>query len=251
MANRKFGVGYQVEKYQREKAEKAERERLAALTVPPVSEQEPVVAVSESTQTETTQEPSLAAAFTMMAELLREMKGSGNADEKARMLAETERLLLEQKRMSMELDREARSMPENKIWPGVSVYSYPEGEVARPKPKLINKVFWVGYDLTPDTLTPSEIEAVNSLKPGDYQVTKADGQKIAFKVNAKYTDIINPETNTFTIESLSVSFPCKGEARHNHLSLKSYCTQAMGKALPNAEDLLEEIAKLRAELAAA
>ena len=86
--------------------------------------------------------------------LLESVKGSDNADAKARVVLETERLLLEQ-------ERAKREMPENKQSPGISVYSYPEGELVRPKPAMKCRMFWVNRELTPETLTPGEIELLN------------------------------------------------------------------------------------------
>lgn len=227
-----MAIGQHVAKYQ---AQKQQREQ---------TEQEPLVA-----ENETTEQPTMAAAFTMMAELLKEMRESkGTPDDQDRRLAETERLLLEQKRLQLETDREARNMPENRTHSGLSVY-WPDPRV--PKPELKTKFSWVGYDLVNgDTLRPDEVEALNLLEPGDYMVTKADGNRINFKVTAKYADQLDSATGMLKLESMSVSFNCKGENKHNHLSLASYCRQATSGAIPNADDLLREVARLKAELSA-
>ena len=169
--------------------------------------------------------------------LLQEIRGvEHSAEAKARLALEAERLLLEQERVK-------REMPENKQAPGISVYSYPEGEMARPKAEFkCKKVYWIGYDMTTETLTPHEIDLVNRLEPGDYRVTKSDGTVIPFKVTAKHND-------RFQLEELAVWFPSKGEHRHNHGSMVSYIQQALGEKIPTAEELLAEVTRLRAELA--
>lgn len=65
--------------------------------------------------------------------------------------------------------------PDNREHPGISVYSYPEGDLKRPKPDLKVPMTWVGYPLTTDTLTPTEIDLLNQAKPGDYGFTRTDG----------------------------------------------------------------------------
>lgn len=202
--------------------------------------------VSEPT-TEATAEPSLASVFAMFGELLKEIKGSSSADSKDRALVEAERLLLEQQRFEMERDRENRNMPENKQHSGLSVF-WPD--VSIQKPKLKCKFLWVGYEVTAETQTPEEVLALNLLEPGEYSVTKADAKRIPFKITPKYFDTIDPATNRPKLEGLSVWFPCKGaEDRQNHLSMISYCRQAMGQALPTVSDLMAEVERLKRELA--
>lgn len=58
-------------------------------------------------------------------------------------------------------------IPENKVHPNpVSVYTYPEGEAARPKPKLLKETWFCGYTQRDDNLTPQEIDALNALTEG-------------------------------------------------------------------------------------
>lgn len=169
--------------------------------------------------------------------LLESVKDSDNVDAKTRVALEAERLLLEQERIK-------REMPENKQSPGISVYSYPEGDLARPKPAMKCKMFWVNRELTPETLTPGEIELLNKLEPGEYRVTKTDGTQIPFKVEAKRNDRLE-------IEQLAVWFQCKDEHRHNHNSMTSYLQQALGERIPSITELMAELARLKAELATA
>lgn len=54
-------------------------------------------------------------------------------------------------------------IPENKVHPGISAYSYPEGDRARPKPTLKHEVLFCGYRQRDDNLTPEEIDALNAI----------------------------------------------------------------------------------------
>lgn len=194
---------------------------------------------------DTTEQPTVAAALAMMAELFKEMQSGNSAASQERALNEAQRLLLEQQRFELEKDRESRNMPENKTHSGLSVY-WPDPSI--PKPTLKCLMYWLGYDIQADTHTPEEIVALNTLEPGEFRVTKADGKVIPFKVTAKYQDAIDPATNRPKVEGLSVWFPHKGDDRQNHLSLMSYCRQATGGALPNTADLLAEVERLKREL---
>lgn len=168
--------------------------------------------------------------------LLTEIRGSDDTAAKERLLIESQRLLIEQ-------DRIKRDMPENKQSPGISVYSYPEGDHIHPKPPLKCKMFWVGYELTTETLTPLEVELLNRLEAGEYRVTKTDGSDIPFNVQATK----NQSTNA--LEKLVIWFPCKGDQKHNHHSMTAYLQQALGDRIPSLSELQAELDKLRAELA--
>jgi hypothetical protein len=75
-----------------------------------------------------------------------------------------------------------------------SVFSYPEGNLARPKPKLTRDVLWAGYRIDTDEMTPAEIEAVNQIQPGSYH----SGQWVVLPLDR----LPVPKT-------LLVLFPCK------------------------------------------
>lgn len=51
--------------------------------------------------------------------------------------------------------------PENEQHPGISVYSYPEGEQARPKPALRRETYFMGAREQVDRLSPLEVELYN------------------------------------------------------------------------------------------
>lgn len=179
-------------------------------------------------------EPSMAGVLMMMADLLKEMRGAKTGEEKDAALRQAE--LLEQILV--------KTKPENVAPPLISVYSNPRGERDDPKAPLRCEMRWVGYDVKTDTLTPPEVAALNELQPGAYKVTKADGTKIQFTVTAIHN-------SNLELERMDIWFPCKGEARHNHGTMISYCQQAMGKAIPTAEELYAELQTVKAELARA
>ena len=141
-----------------------------------------------------------------------------------------------------------KTHPENIDHPGIGVYSYPEGDLAHPKEPLKCRMIWCGYDLRTDTLKPGEVDLLNRLQPGEFRVTKADGTGIPFRVSAKLSDKLDGQGRP-TYEELSVWFPCKGDARQNHMSMSSYLRQALGDKLPTLDEAMAELAKLKAELA--
>ena len=164
-----------------------------------------------------------------IAELLKTIQDNSNQSAQQQALLQAEMLV--------------RAMPENKAHPGISAFSYPEGDLAREKPKLKCPIYWVGYPETVETLTPAEIEALNLLEPGEYTVTKGNSERIPFRVEAKKR--MNGE-----LESLSVSFPVKDDQRNDHRSKIEYCLEAMGRPVPTVAELQAKIAALQAGLRA-
>lgn len=79
--------------------------------------------------------------------------------------------------------------PENEIAPGISVYN-PLGEVAHPRPKPTHKFLQGPYPIcSPEdyaTVTRTEIELCNSLRPGDFMVTKADGTDVKVTIKTEF-----------------------------------------------------------------
>jgi len=57
-------------------------------------------------------------------------------------------------------------IPENKVHPGISVFSYPEGEQKRPSPKLKLETIFCGYRQRTDNVQPEVIDAFNALADG-------------------------------------------------------------------------------------
>ena len=215
-----------------------------ALAAKETAQKEEAAPMADETKTEPA--PSMASVLAQIAamqqetaRLLAEMKTSGQGGNTAvieKMLEQQEQLLIKTK-------------PENPTAPGISEYR-PLGTAAYPDLALKCKLTWCGYELTTDTLTPLEIQWLNRLEPGEFRVTKADGTKIPFKVTAKHSQSWNEQTQRFELEQMDVWFPCKGEHRQNHMSMLSYCQQAVQGSIPSTDELLREVARLKQELAA-
>lgn len=226
-----MGIGHHVQKYQAQKEAAAAAEAGAPVVEAPAPvAPAPVVATAD---------PNMAQVLMQAMALMQQMAAdkSGDKDKQDATLSLIEKLI-------------TKTHPENVDHPGLSVYSYPEGNVARPKPDLKCKMFWVGYELKTDTLTPSELELLNRLQPGEFRVTKADGTGIPFRVEAKKSDALDAQGRP-AVEALSIWFPCKGDARQNHLSMTSYLQQVLGDAIPTMAEAMAELTRLKAELASA
>lgn len=74
-------------------------------------------------------------------------------------------------------------MPENQRHPAVSVFSHPEGDLARPRTKFRCLSFWLNEPLDYDVTTEEEITLMNQLVPGEYRCMRPDGAP--FKVSVK------------------------------------------------------------------
>lgn len=130
---------------------------------------------------------------------------------------------------------------ENKTHPGISVYSYPEGDRAHPKEPLKCAMYWVGYEEQVETLTPLEIDYLNRARPGSYSFTRMDGSRETLDITPKHT-------LDGRLESLSFQFACKGDKRHNLPSKVQMLKEVFGPG-PMVYDEPEEVVALRAELA--
>lgn len=131
---------------------------------------------------------------------------------------------------------------ENEQHPGISVYSYPEGDIAHPKPALKCKMYWVGYDLHTDTLTPEEVRLLNLAKPGEFQFHKTDGSLSTLTVTSK-------ALADGSLERLEFQFPCRGDNRHNLPSKVSMLTEVYDRGNDERARLLKEVDELKALLA--
>lgn len=133
--------------------------------------------------------------------------------------------------------------PENEQHPGISVFSYPEGDQAHPKPDLKAKVFWVGYPLEKDTLTPEEVALVNELEPGTYTFTRTDNSVAQVVIEAKYDA-------AGQVARLEVTFPAKGDA-HKLLPPMVVMLRAMLGKPSREEELTRKVRELESKLAVA
>jgi hypothetical protein len=235
-----MAIGDAIRKYNAQK--EAEAAEAAKQGAPPVtlSREEYERLTAPPPQAVDTPEPTMAAILAKMTDLVAQVLAAKTDPERetaAKQVEMIERLI-------------TKTHPENVEHPGISVYSHPEGDRFHPKDDLRCKMFWIGYELKTDTLRPDEIALLNRVQPGEFRVTKADGTGIPFRVTAKQSDKLG-EDGRPQIEQLSMWFPCKGDQRDNHLSMTSYLQQVLGDKLPTIQEALAELAKLKAELAAA
>ena len=177
-------------------------------------------------------EPTMAQVLARMTDLLAAVRTGGATDANMKQVELMERLLI-------------KTQPENPQATGISAF-FTEADKAQygEKPTLRCKTVWAGREVFGDVETPEEILLLNRLEHGDYKVTKSDGNRIKFEVRLKRDD-------NDRLSEVNVWFPCKGEHKHNHGSMVSYCRQALGEAIPTASELMAEVARLRAELASA
>ena len=154
---------------------------------------------------------------------------SGGMDE-----AVLEKILTRVAAMSAEAMERAAN-PSNKSHPGVSVYSYPEGDRARPR-ALKCPMFWVGYPLDLDTTSAHEIELLNQAEPGVYQFRRTDG----------------------SLDTLTVDGPPRPGGGYDRL-LFTFMTRERQESLPSMVEMLQtafgiktpaqrELDRLRTEL---
>jgi hypothetical protein len=119
--------------------------------------------------------------------------------------------------------------PDNREHPGISAYSYPEGDQARPRPELKCKMLWVDYDLTRDTLTATELELLNQAQPGRFRFTRTDGAQDWLEVTATADDV-------GSVERLQFMFLTK-ERRDTLPSMVSMLREAYGVKSPEQIEL--------------
>ncbi len=181
------------------------------------------------------EEPSVNDALAVMTQILQEMRSNKNAT--------PDSLDTLAKGIEQLVNSEKGKTRENMFHPDFSTLN-PLGEKDHPRDELRFPMTWVGHKLKKEGLSREEITLLNTIKPGTYRVTKADGSRIKFDVVAK-------EDVHGGIERISIHFPCKSvEDRHNHASMSSYLREALGEAQPRVDYLMNEIEKLKAELAA-
>jgi hypothetical protein len=164
------------------------------------------------------------------------------------------------KRAQFEAEAQKRVLrPENERHPGISAFSYPEGELKRPKPELRCKVFWVGIDERVEQNTPAEVELFNQLiakteregfssmdddkEPcAVYSLLKTDGSPLRVTVKGR-------SGMGGRLTEMVVAFPCRGDNRHN-LPTKVAMLRDMLGIRTEEGDLRRQIAELQAQLVA-
>jgi hypothetical protein len=76
--------------------------------------------------------------------------------------------------------------PENETHPGMSAFSHPEGDIARPRVALPFELLWNNYPVHkfPETQHWRELELMAKLKPGVFKVLMKDGTPMTVTVKA-------------------------------------------------------------------
>lgn len=98
--------------------------------------------------------------------------------------------------------------PENPEHPGISAFSYPEGDQARPKPVPPYEFWYCGYPvhMFPETEHYSELELMGQVQPGEYTVFRKD--ETTMKVTVRGERDANGK-----LSKISVEFPVSREEK--------------------------------------
>jgi hypothetical protein len=98
--------------------------------------------------------------------------------------------------------------PENDTHPGKSVFSHPEGDIAKPKGDLPFQFFYNGYPchMFPETETWREWELMKQVVPGEFTVMRKDGTVMKVVVTGE-RDALGKTTK------LDVQFPVSREEK--------------------------------------
>lgn len=97
----------------------------------------------------------------------------------------------------------------------------PEGELANPLPELRGDIYWAGYLLRGDELKREEIELLNQMEPGDYEIRSRSGTDLPFKVR-------NLDPGSKDSRRLLVLFPCTtADQRHDVPTMIEMLTQVL------------------------
>ena len=77
--------------------------------------------------------------------------------------------------------------PENETHPGKSVFSYPEGDIARPRPVPAHEFYYNNYPMHkfPETEHWRELELACEVVPGTYTVFRRDGSRMSVEVKGE------------------------------------------------------------------
>lgn len=96
--------------------------------------------------------------------------------------------------------------PENDQHPGISAFSYPEGDVAKPRPVLPYELYWNNYPVHkfPETQHWRELELACQLTPGEFTVLRRDGSKMIVTVAGE-------KNADGKLTKLTVTFPVSRE----------------------------------------
>lgn len=118
--------------------------------------------------------------------------------------------------------------PENAFHPGVSCYSYPEGDRDKPRPALRCAMTWVGAVIDPETEHWYELELLNQIQPGEYRVTNADMSQTTLTVRPEM------DSTTGKLDKLHLSFPVRDGQSRNVSPKAVWLLEAQGKSYMEA-----------------
>lgn len=139
--------------------------------------------------------------------------------------------------------QERAANPSNKTHPGISVYSYPEGDRARPR-ALKCPMLWCGQPVGLDTSTAEEIELMNLAEPGEYEFKRSDNTRDVLTVVGER----GPAGN---LTKLLFSFIVKDRAEPRSIpDMLRYALQIKTPQELEMEALRREVAQLREGVAA-
>lgn len=97
----------------------------------------------------------------------------------------------------------------------------PEGDLASPRPELWGDIYWAGYLLRGDELTRQEIELLNHLQPGDYEIRSRSATDLPFKVR-------DLDPGSKDSRRLLVLFPCTtADQRHDLPTMVEMLSQVL------------------------
>lgn len=120
--------------------------------------------------------------------------------------------------------------PENAQHPGISCFSYPEGDLAKPRPELKCKMSWVGAPIDSGnngTMHWFELELLNQVAPGVYTVTNAD-------MTLTQLTVEGTRDPAGAIESLAFRFPLKNSEKNNVSPMAVWLLEALGRSYMDA-----------------
>lgn len=133
--------------------------------------------------------------------------------------------------------RERLEEKENAKHPHISAFSYPEGDIARPKARFVCETLWVGVPLMEENETPEEIDLLNELPLGDFMFTRADGSKTEMSV-------VGDRDNAGRLSRKSITFACRGDMAKNLPPKTQQLREVLGK-MTREQELEVEVTKLR------
>jgi len=105
-------------------------------------------------------------------------------------------------------------------YPGKSPFN-PEGQLANPLPELRGDIYWAGYLLRGDEVKRDEIELLNQMEPGDYEIRSRSGTDLPFKVR-------DLDPGSKHSRRLLVLFPCTtADQRHDLPTMVEMLSQVL------------------------